>query len=985
MSTILNEFKNPGMDSRGMFRCWFPDAGADLDRIENHVRTVYNAGFGGMEIAMVPQFAEFDQREYGWGTPRWKEMLRRILKTANDLPKGFKIDLTITAHWPPALNTIDPNHPAAQKELSYTVTKVTPGGKLELPMPKKRTCDDDGEDAAHFIFTDNFLCAVKAQIVGRKGQKYILAQDSMTDVSQYVSTLAKTTPAGIAFDETRFGAKQKLADTQHYYEIDLDAAGIPAGQGESWEIGDWLLFAYFTRGTGQTLSGRGMPMFHLYLPMADKMYATDYYCTEGTDEIINFWENNILDDGEIRSLMGNIDGAIFEDSIELSCSTIPWTNRFAENFKELRGYDILPFLPILQSLKGSPWRFLTDKRIEKLLVDDYYTTLNDLYIRDHVKRLTDWTHTFGYKYRAQSYGGDVNTAAASCVLDVAEGESLGFGEMREFFRNLSGGVHMTGRKFLSDEVLADLMAGYCLDWKSAAGTLNSNWAAGVNRMVIHGMSYESEVSGKFSQWPGWHAFQNAFADPWGDRQTYWPEVNKFANFIARNQSVLQNGTPKLDLAVYKSQRAYGYGYTRLLDYGYSYDVISNPHLSLPEAVVSGGVLCPNGPAYQAVLVVDQYMLPVDAAKKLLELSQQGLPVVFVGNEPAVSNGAFTDNGPIVEILAQLKTAATVSFVATLEDAVKALKASGIMPRAAYTQEKVESICRQDQSGSYYFFYNGGEAMETEVLLTGAGKPVMLDCWTGEMIPVPYTETEKGVAIKLSLVQRDAAIIALMQDVDAVQNRTMGDPVVLDAFDTTIISWGPDAEATVPTQSKKTVLELGAEKLGSWTDISVSEEKLLELGVDGMDHVSGQGVYKTSFQLPDCDGAILKVETGDCMVVAGKVNGQEMPAVNQRSGQVDLKGLVQEGENTLEITVATTLVNRLRIEHPMFDGKGGMPAPPTGGPQGSGEGESDIEAVIHIIDDDDYELPGATMDMPGPRMGDYTYGLYAVTVTPYQNV
>ena len=90
----------------------------------------------------------------------------------------------------------------------------------------------------------------------------------------------------------------------------------------------------------------------------------------------------------------------------------------------MRGYDVLPYLPILQSLKGSPWKFLTDKGIERLLVDDYYTTLNDLYLRDHVGRLTEWTHSFGYKYRAQSYGGDVNTAAASCILDVAEGEDV---------------------------------------------------------------------------------------------------------------------------------------------------------------------------------------------------------------------------------------------------------------------------------------------------------------------------------------------------------------------------------------------------------------------------------------------------------------------------------------------------------------------------------------------------------------------------------
>ena len=163
MPNIQQEFMSPGVDSKGMFRCWFPDAGADPGRIEKHVRTVYDAGFGGMEIAMVPQFTEFDQRDYGWATPRWKEMLRTILRTAATLPEPFKIDMTITAHWPPSLNTIDPNHSAAQKELRHTVTKVTTGGKMELPMPETRTCDDDAGDAAHFIFTDTFLCAARAK------------------------------------------------------------------------------------------------------------------------------------------------------------------------------------------------------------------------------------------------------------------------------------------------------------------------------------------------------------------------------------------------------------------------------------------------------------------------------------------------------------------------------------------------------------------------------------------------------------------------------------------------------------------------------------------------------------------------------------------------------------------------------------------------------------------------------------------------------
>ena len=975
MSDLYRAFQTPDHDAKGMFRCWFPDAGADLTRVAHQVKTVYESGFGGMEIAMVPQYADFDAREYGWGTPRWKEMLRTILKTAASFPEHFRIDLTITAHWPPALNTIDPNHPAAQKELSYTVTKLHSGEKLELPMPKTRTCDDDAGDAAHFIFTDTFLAAVTATVAGKKGSKYILSD--LKNVSDLVTTLDKTTPAGIALDETLYGSKPKLADTQHYYAIDLSGVSIASSEGEDWQTGDTLLFAYYTRGTGQTLSGRSMEMFHLQLPMADKMYATDYYCREGTDAIIDVWEKNILDDAEIRSLMEQNGGAIFEDSIELFCTTIPWTNRFALEFKALRGYDIIPYLPILQSLKGSPQRFLTGRGIEKKLVDDYYTTLNDLYLRDHVLRIQDWTHTFGCQYRAQSYGGDVNTSAASCVLDIAEGESLGFGEMREYFRNISGGVHMSGRKFVSDEVLADLMSGYQLDWKQAAGTFNSNWAAGVNRMVVHGMSYEQEVSGKYSQWPGWHAFQNAFADPWGERQTYWSEIHQLSDFIARTQSILQGGTAKVDLAVFKGQRAYGWGYTRLLEDGYNYDIISNPHLKLPTVTVENGVLCPNGPGYRALLVVEQEMLPIDSANILLSLAKDGLPLIFVGKLPHLANGANSDDEAAAKLVHDMLALSNVYHVDDLDAVPALLRSIHILPLCGYHQPGLEPVCRQDDTVTCYFVYNGKEAVTTDLTLQGSGKPVQLNPYTGAAVPMPYTQGNGCVTVQAAIGARDAVLIAMVPEADAPAARIYDAPVTLPAFDTTIESWGPDPEVQVPTQSKKAAVSFGIQPLCAWDTLPADEETLSQLGVDSMEHVSGRGFYRCNVTLPDCAGAELHVQTGECMVVGGTVNGQPLPAVNQRTGIVDLGTLVHSGENELEIIIATTLINRMRIAHPLFDGKGGMPAPPA--PDQAVDGEA---PAMGNPEDDDYELPSAPMDMPTPHSSATHYGLLKAELHPY---
>ena len=204
---------------------------------------------------------------------------------------------------------------------------------------------------------------------------------------------------------------------------------------------------------------------------------------------------------------------------------------------------------------------------------------------------------------------------------------------------------------------------------------------------------------------------------------------------------------------------------------------------------------------------------------------------------------------------------------------------------------------------------------------------------------------------------------------------------MDRMDTTIISWGPEPDASVPTQSKKTALAMGTQNVGPWDALNVSAAQLNELGVDSMAHVSGQGIYKAEFTLPECDGAVLRVETGDCMVIAGEVNGKPLPPLNQRSGQVDLAGIVQVGKNTLELTIATTLINRLKIEHPQFDGSAGMPAPPAS-PEGAMVGTVSPE---ELETENDYELPAAPMDMPTPRAAECHYGIYSVAVTPYQNL
>ena len=115
-----------------MARMWFPDASAgedDNDYIEKQISELAAKGFGGVEMAMIMTFGvryyNEDTRIYGWGTDNWIKLMKKVLKAAAKVPGGFQVDATITSHWPPLLNTIDPNDEAASKELSFSVTPIT--------------------------------------------------------------------------------------------------------------------------------------------------------------------------------------------------------------------------------------------------------------------------------------------------------------------------------------------------------------------------------------------------------------------------------------------------------------------------------------------------------------------------------------------------------------------------------------------------------------------------------------------------------------------------------------------------------------------------------------------------------------------------------------------------------------------------------------------------------------------------------------------
>ena len=206
--TVIESFLAPDAHEKPMARMWFPDASAgedDNDYIEKQISELAAKGFGGVEVAMIMtngvRYENEDTRIYGWGTDNWTKLMKKVLKAAAKVPGGFQVDATITSHWPPLLNTIDPNDEAASKELSFSVTPITAAdiasGTIKLQLPLQKTtapASTFGPTAYdHFLFTDQFVSAVLVKIadieVQPGGKRYVFDFKSLTPITDRVAVI----------------------------------------------------------------------------------------------------------------------------------------------------------------------------------------------------------------------------------------------------------------------------------------------------------------------------------------------------------------------------------------------------------------------------------------------------------------------------------------------------------------------------------------------------------------------------------------------------------------------------------------------------------------------------------------------------------------------------------------------------------------------------------------------------------------------------
>lgn len=232
------------------------------------------------------------------------------------------------------------------------------------------------------------------------------------------------------------------------------------------------------------------------------------------------------------------------DSWECGCQN--WSENFAKEFKQHRGYDVVPYLPLLA---GIPIESV--EKSEQVL-RDFRSTVNDLINEKFFGTVRDLAHQYGKELTSESVAPTMVSDGISHYqyADVPMGEywlnSPTHDKPNDMLDAVSG-AHIYHKNIIQAEGFTEVRGVWNETPAMLKPLLDRNFALGMNQLVFH-----VDVH-----------------NPWMDRRpgmtldgiglffqrdnTWYHDATGLVNYVQHCQSWLQKGEPVADIAVFTDE------------------------------------------------------------------------------------------------------------------------------------------------------------------------------------------------------------------------------------------------------------------------------------------------------------------------------------------------------------------------------------------------------------------------------------------------
>ncbi|MFZ4725444.1 MAG: glycosyl hydrolase [Paludibacter sp.] len=228
------------------------------------------------------------------------------------------------------------------------------------------------------------------------------------------------------------------------------------------------------------------------------------------------------------------------------CGSQNWSSDFAAEFSARRGYDLMPYLPLLA---GYPIESI--QKSEQVL-RDVRTTIAELVNDVFFKVMQQNANAFGCETSAECVA---PTMVSDGMLhfktvDRPMGEfwfkSPTHDKPNDMLDAISG-AHIYGKNIIQSESFTQLRTNWNEDPAMLKPILDRNFALGINKIFFHIFvhnPYMDKAPGTTLDGIGLY-FQRD--------QTWWKQGKAFIDYVSRCQSLLQYGHPVTDIAVFTGE------------------------------------------------------------------------------------------------------------------------------------------------------------------------------------------------------------------------------------------------------------------------------------------------------------------------------------------------------------------------------------------------------------------------------------------------
>ena len=583
-----------------------------------------------------------------------------------------------------------------------------------------------------------------------------------------------------------------------------------------------------------------------------------------------------------------------------------FTDTFLQEFETTYGYDALPFLPVLTGAvvnsQDASDRFLWDMR--RMVADKLsYEHVGGMRKLAHQNGLTLWLENYGhwgFPGEFLQYGGQSDEIAGEFW---SEG-SLGNIENRA----ASSCAHIYGKKKVSSESFT--CGGHAFSRYPAVMKQRGDlfFSEGINNSLLH--LYISQFENP--QVPGLNA---PFGNEFNRMNTWFPHLDLFTTYLKRCNYMLQQGVNVADAAYFIGEDTPKMtGITDpALPKGYQFDYINAEVIINSLSVENGLLTLPHGTQYRILVLPKLKMMRPALLKKIKSLVMAG--AVVLGPRPVCSpsmqNYGKADRqvtetaeeiwGDVDGVRKKYRNVGK-GIIMSGVDMNEALKLIHCLPDCETLQDTpVLYGHRMDGNKHIYFLTNqSDEAISfTSTFRVNGLQPELWEPTTGMVRNLYQFEEQNGrISLPVKLQAYESTFIVFREDMKRNTAMKKENYPVEAVVGRMTSPWKVNFVGSPCRPVEELVLD-------SLYDLSTSKNKQVK-------YYSGKMVYSSTFKIKKYPAS------GRCFMDLGevavtgkvKINGKYAGGTWTAPYKVDITDFVIKGENTVEVEVINTWVNRL---------------------------------------------------------------------------